>query len=94
MDNSYVQQATDAIYRIDSHRDLLALNQLIIQQIRALSKRATRDFVKNKRVQFRSSKQNRLVQGVILSVGRKNLRVLEDGSSTRWVVSAALCESI
>lgn len=94
MQNSYAKQASDAIYRVDNVSDLYALNKLIVQQLRALGKRATRKFVRGNRVQFRSTKYGRVVQGTVIKVGYKNLQVLESTTNMTWRVSAAVCEAV
>jgi hypothetical protein len=93
MQPNHTEQAIASIYRINELSDLLTLNHLIIQQMRALSKRATRSFVKGQQVKFKSTKYGRMVQGSIVKVGYKNLRVLESRTNTTWRVPAALCEA-
>lgn len=94
MKPDHTEQAIASIYRITQLSDLLTLNRLIIQQMRALSKRATRSFVKGQQVQFKSTKYGRMVQGSIVKVGYKNLQVREASTQTTWRVPAAMCEAV
>lgn len=94
MQNAHTQQAVQSIYRIDELSDLIMLNKLVVQQMRALSKRATRTLVKGQTVQFTSTRYGRLVQGKITKVGYKNLSVLETATNTTWRVPAAMCKVI
>lgn len=94
MQSTHALQAVKSIYQVSDLTELLEINKLIVQQMRALSKRATRTLVKGQTVSFHSNKYGRPVQGKIVKVGYKNLRVLESSTNTTWRVPAAMCKVI
>lgn len=90
--NTKFQTAVECVYKISDVQELYTLHRLVTQQIRALSKRATRKFVKGQQVKFQSTKYGRPVHGNIVKVGYKNLNVFESVTNTTWRVPAALVE--
>jgi hypothetical protein len=68
---------------------LLAINQVIVQQLRAKRQQAAAKFVPGNRVTWWSKRRGRQMRGTVERVNRVSINVRgEDGNS--WLVSASL----
>lgn len=91
MINAQLKTALAAVGHIYDIEDLRALNTAVVDQMRHLSRLATRSFKVGDQVEF-DGKNGKVNQGQIVKINQKSIVV--DTLIGRWKVSANLLRSI